>query len=71
MQVKCVEFSLAIVYIVLVTAFFGWGLLHRTRERKGPSPRMKPLLNVKDEGGHSVNKQEDESHPMQVHSLCL
>ncbi|KAJ8618328.1 hypothetical protein MRB53_014514 [Persea americana] len=66
LKVKCVEFSLAIVYIVLVTAFFGWGLLHRTRERKGPSPRMKPLLNVKDEGGHSVNKQEDESHPMQI-----
>lgn len=49
-QVKCIEFSLAILYIVLVSAFFGWGLFHRTRERRRiPASNMKPLLNFEDE----------------------
>ncbi|XP_034681127.1 NPC intracellular cholesterol transporter 1 [Vitis riparia] len=49
-KVKCIEFSLAILYIVLVSAFFGWGLFHRTRERRRiPASNMKPLLNFEDE----------------------
>ncbi|OVA00612.1 Sterol-sensing domain [Macleaya cordata] len=65
LKVKCLDFSLAILYIVLVSTFFGWGLFHK-RERRSPASRLKPLLNVRDEGElHSVNKQKD-THPVQM-----
>ncbi|KAF8405540.1 hypothetical protein HHK36_010447 [Tetracentron sinense] len=67
LKVKCIEFSLAVLYIVLVSAFFGWGVFHRTRERRSPASRMRPLLNVMDEGElHSFNKQKDDNLPMQM-----
>ncbi|XP_058098545.1 uncharacterized protein LOC131243314 isoform X2 [Magnolia sinica] len=66
LKVKCLEFSLAILYIILVSAFFGWGFLHRRKERS-PSSRMKHLLNAKEESEvHSVNKQGDESRSVQI-----
>ncbi|KAF8410301.1 hypothetical protein HHK36_002827 [Tetracentron sinense] len=67
LKVKCIEFSLAILYIVLVSAFFGWGLFHRKSERRSPASRMKPLLNARDESElHPVNKQKDENLSMQM-----
>ncbi|XP_077246845.1 uncharacterized protein LOC143886669 [Tasmannia lanceolata] len=67
LKVKCIEFSLAILYVLLVSVFFGWGFFHRTTGRRGPSSRMKLLLNVKDESEHdSLNKQKDDSHSMQM-----
>ena len=48
LQVTCVETSLVILYIVLVCAFFGWGLFHKTRERRNRPSSMEPLLNVAD-----------------------
>ncbi|KAA8535924.1 hypothetical protein F0562_028402 [Nyssa sinensis] len=66
LKVECVEFSLAILYIILVSAFFGWGLFHRTKERR-PTSSMKPLLNFVDEDGiNYVNVQKDE---MKVHAM--
>ncbi|KAK9271226.1 hypothetical protein L1049_026816 [Liquidambar formosana] len=66
LKAKCIEFSLAVLYIILVSVFFGWGLFHRTRERN-PASRMKPLLNVMAGSQlHSVNGQKDENLPMQM-----
>ncbi|XP_019052018.1 PREDICTED: Niemann-Pick C1 protein-like [Nelumbo nucifera] len=68
LKVKCVEFSLAILYIVLVSSFLVWGFFHRTRGKKGPVSRLKPLLNAVDESElHSVNKQKDDIQTMQIH----
>ena len=66
LKAKCIEFSLAILYIILVTIFFGWGLFHRTRERN-PTPRMKPMLNVMDGSElHSMNRPKDENLSSQM-----
>ncbi|KAM3743656.1 hypothetical protein ACB098_07G163400 [Castanea mollissima] len=48
LKVTCVEISLVILYIVLVSAFLGWGLFHQTRERRNRPSSMEPLLNVAD-----------------------
>ncbi|KAJ4962755.1 hypothetical protein NE237_022694 [Protea cynaroides] len=67
LKVKCLDFSMAILYILLVSAFFGWGLFHRTR-KSIPATKMNPLLSVGDEcGSISVNKQKDETIPIQMH----
>ncbi|EOY15280.1 Patched family protein isoform 17 [Theobroma cacao] len=63
LKAKCVDLALAILYIVLVSMFFGWGLFHRTRKRR--SFRMKPFLNTADGGESSVNMQKAENLPMQ------
>ncbi|OMO50471.1 Patched [Corchorus capsularis] len=62
---RCVDLALAILYIVLVSMFFGWGLFHRTRKRSR-SFRMKPFLDTADGGeSHSVHRQKVENLPMQ------
>ncbi|XP_038721590.1 NPC intracellular cholesterol transporter 1-like isoform X2 [Tripterygium wilfordii] len=43
LEVKCFEFSLAIVYIILVSAFFGWALFLRKSDRSHQSS-LEPLL---------------------------
>ncbi|KAK7840310.1 npc intracellular cholesterol transporter 1 [Quercus suber] len=48
LKATCVEISLVILYIVLVSAFFGWGLFHQKRERRNRPSSMEPLLNVAD-----------------------
>ncbi|KAI3843417.1 hypothetical protein MKX03_024311 [Papaver bracteatum] len=66
LKVQCLDFSLAILYIVLVSTFFGWGLFHK-KETKSAASRLKPLLNVKDEGvNNSINKQKNDVHPVQM-----
>lgn len=61
-QVKCIDFSAAILYILLISAFFGWGLFHRTRERRRAESSNEPLLNViHDDLIDFVNLQKDES----------
>lgn len=42
MQVKCVDFVLAILYIVLVSLFLGGGLIHRAKSKKKSSPSSEP-----------------------------
>ncbi|XP_059647380.1 uncharacterized protein LOC132293774 isoform X2 [Cornus florida] len=64
-KVRCIEFSLAILYIILVSAFFGWGLFHRTKERRRAASTMKPLLEYKDEG--EINYVNVQKHDMKVH----
>ncbi|XWS14371.1 hypothetical protein CRYUN_Cryun35bG0003500 [Craigia yunnanensis] len=65
LKAKCVDLALAILYIVLLSMFFGCGLFHRTRKRSR-SFRMKPFLSTADGGeSHSINRQKAENLPMQ------
>ncbi|XP_019702346.1 uncharacterized protein [Elaeis guineensis] len=58
LKVKCLDFSLAMLYFLLVSAFSVWGWLNRKQDRTCLS-RTKPSVNVKGENElHSVNKQE-------------
>lgn len=65
LQVKCLEFSLAVVYIVFISVLLLWGLLHRKRVREGPSSKTNPLVNMRDES-EPVDKQETPLQPVQV-----
>ncbi|RWV83199.1 hypothetical protein GW17_00055231 [Ensete ventricosum] len=57
MQVKCLDMSLAIGYLFLVSAFLLWGFVYR-KERTDPS-RTKPSINVNEESKlNSDEKQE-------------
>lgn len=64
MQAKCVDISLAILYIILVSLFFGWGLFHRTGE-KNASQRKQWFTN----DGNQVycrETQKNEDLPVEV-----
>ncbi|XWS55864.1 hypothetical protein CRYUN_Cryun09bG0036500 [Craigia yunnanensis] len=47
-KVKCIDFALAIAYIILVLGLLGWALFHQSRERSGASDR-EPLLKALEE----------------------
>lgn len=66
LKAKCIEFSVAIVYIILVSLFLGWGWFHKRGERS-PASRTKPSMNVTDGGLiHHGSRQKDENVPMQM-----
>lgn len=66
-QVNCLDFSLAILYLILASGFLGWGFSLRKRERAVSSSRTKPLLTDKSANDvHSTDEQENSSGPMQV-----
>jgi hypothetical protein len=44
-----------ILYIVLVSAFFGWGLFNQKRERRRHPSSTEPLLNVTDDGEFDID----------------
>lgn len=70
-QARCIEFSLAILYIILVSMFLGWGFFHK-KKQGNPASRTKPLMNVTDDGVlNHVNMEKDENVPMQVHAKLL
>ncbi|XP_059445975.1 uncharacterized protein LOC132177601 [Corylus avellana] len=54
-KVTCVELLLVILYIVLVSAFFGWGLFNQKRERRRHPSSTEPLLNVADDGEFDID----------------
>ncbi|KAH7849400.1 hypothetical protein Vadar_017340 [Vaccinium darrowii] len=65
-KAKCVDFVMAIFYIVLVSAFLGWFLLHR-KEKRGPARQTRPLVNVANvQQTHSVSQQKQENPTMQL-----
>ncbi|KAF7141231.1 hypothetical protein RHSIM_Rhsim06G0006500 [Rhododendron simsii] len=69
LKVKCVDFVVAILYIILVSAFLGWSLFHR-KEKRGPAYQTKPLMNVTSvQETHSVNQQKPENPSIQVKPL--
>ncbi|XP_027329526.1 NPC intracellular cholesterol transporter 1 isoform X3 [Abrus precatorius] len=64
LKVECVDFSLAILYIVLVIVLFGWVLLQKTRLRRRLGSSVEPLLNdTVSEGSSFANLQKDGTHP--------
>lgn len=63
MQAKCVDFILAILYIVLVSLFLGGGLLHRIKGKK-KSSQMRPMP-------EAVNSQKPDTIHAQVPVLSL
>ncbi|XP_029130444.1 NPC intracellular cholesterol transporter 1, partial [Cajanus cajan] len=69
LMVKCVDLILAVLYIILICVFLGWGLYHRVRERK-PTYRTKSVSNVINDGAlYSHNREKDENLPMQIHMM--
>ncbi|XP_009384014.2 uncharacterized protein LOC103971663 [Musa acuminata AAA Group] len=62
LKIKCLDFSLAIVYLFLVSAFLLWGFVYR-KKRAGPS-RTKTLLNVRDDNNH--NSGDKKEAPSQI-----
>ncbi|TKY57553.1 Niemann-Pick C1 protein [Spatholobus suberectus] len=70
LKVRCVEFSLAILYVVLVFVLFGWALLQRTRGRRRHGSNVEPLLNdMVGEGSSFANLQKDGTHPEEVQPI--
>lgn len=65
-KAKCIDLAVAILYIVLVSVFFGWGLFRRTR-KANPASMTNPWWNVMDDSEvHSINREKNENPPMQV-----
>uniref|UniRef100_A0ACD5V3Y1 Uncharacterized protein n=1 Tax=Avena sativa TaxID=4498 RepID=A0ACD5V3Y1_AVESA len=48
LKAKCLDFSLVVVYLVLLCAILVWGLLYRRRGRKGFPAQTKPPKNADD-----------------------
>ncbi|XP_019173720.1 PREDICTED: Niemann-Pick C1 protein [Ipomoea nil] len=66
LKAKCIEVAVAIIYIVLVSLFLGWGFVHRRKER-APVSSTKPLISAPDAGIiRQINKQKDDNVPMQM-----
>jgi Niemann-Pick C1 protein len=62
-----VDFSLALLYILLVSVLLGWVLLQRTRQERRVGSNVEPLLNdMGGEGSNVANIQRDEAHPEEV-----
>ena len=61
------DFSLAILYIVLVFVLFGWALQQGSRGRRRPESSVEPLLNdMVGEGSSLADLQKDGNHPVEV-----
>ncbi|KAG8369281.1 hypothetical protein BUALT_Bualt15G0135100 [Buddleja alternifolia] len=59
LKAKCIELAVAILYIILVSVFLGWGFIHKKRKRSLMSG-TKPMINVP-----ANNKKDDENVPIQ------
>ncbi|KAJ6759974.1 PATCHED FAMILY PROTEIN [Salix purpurea] len=71
LKVKCLDFSVAILYIILVFAFLGWASLKRTRERRAATS-TEPLLRSMDEGeADSTEIQKDGKVPQLINRFQL
>ncbi|XP_047170298.1 LOW QUALITY PROTEIN: NPC intracellular cholesterol transporter 1 [Vigna umbellata] len=70
LKVRCVDFSLAILYIVLVFVLFGWALLQRRRGRRRPESIVEPLLNDRVGEGSSFSPlPKDGNHHVEVQQI--
>ncbi|KAI5577933.1 hypothetical protein BDE02_09G148200 [Populus trichocarpa] len=71
LKVKCLDFSVAILYIILVFAFLGWASLNRTRERRAAASK-EPLLSSMDEvEADSTEIQKDGKVPRLINRFQL
>lgn len=61
LKVKCLEFSIAVVYIVLLaSSFLIWGLLHRRGKKEGPHLSTNPISNAKEEIVHDSQREKSK-----------
>ncbi|KAK1560393.1 hypothetical protein Q3G72_026113 [Acer saccharum] len=67
LKVKCVEIVVVILYMLLVSAFFGWGLFQRTRERRAPASTVEPLL----QGDENLSLKANEMDPQLTKGMRL
>ncbi|KAJ0913522.1 putative Sterol-sensing domain, protein patched/dispatched [Helianthus annuus] len=66
LKARCIEVSVAMVYILLASMFLWWGLLHKRKEMN-PTLRTKSMMNVTKGGPvHQVHGKKDENIPMQM-----
>ncbi|KAK1406674.1 hypothetical protein QVD17_42191 [Tagetes erecta] len=66
LKAKCIEFSLAIVYIVLASLFLWWGLFHKTKERSS-NFIAKSTINATDGSpSQQFHRKKDENIRMQM-----
>nr|XP_043632783.1 NPC intracellular cholesterol transporter 1-like [Erigeron canadensis] len=66
LKVRCIEISLAIVYILLASLFLWWGLYHK-RGARNPALRTKSMMNVNNGGQvQQVRGKKDKNIPMQM-----
>ncbi|KAF0891217.1 hypothetical protein E2562_009398 [Oryza meyeriana var. granulata] len=61
LKVKCLDFALVVVYLVLLCIFLLWAFLHRTRGRTGIFSQTKPLRNADDKLHSSNNVKVPDS----------
>ena len=66
LQVKCIEFALAIAYVVLVLGLVGWALFHQPRDRRAASDREPLLKSMDEDEANSANMQYDENLALKV-----
>ncbi|KAJ8765051.1 hypothetical protein K2173_010527 [Erythroxylum novogranatense] len=64
LKVKCIDFSLAVAYVILVSGFIGWALFDRTKERNvaDMEPLLKPVVENEIDADHI--QKEREVHEM-------
>lgn len=71
MQAKCIDIAVAILYIVLVSAFLGWRLFYLNRQKENAPSRAKPFWNAMEGGELHSNQQKEENLSIQVHADIL
>lgn len=65
-KARCIEVSVAVVYIILASLFLAWGLFYKKGARNR-SLRTKPLMNVSNgDLVEQVRGKKDENIPMQM-----
>ncbi|XP_030527101.1 NPC intracellular cholesterol transporter 1 [Rhodamnia argentea] len=64
LKAKCIDLSLTILYIILVSGFFGWGYFHRRRERN--TAMRKTSSDVMDDQYRNIGRQKNENLPMEM-----
>ncbi|CAE6150022.1 unnamed protein product [Arabidopsis arenosa] len=59
LKVRCIELSMVLVYILLVSCFFGWAAINRRRDITQPGDSSEPLLHHAEEDG--INSETKEN----------
>ncbi|KAI3797062.1 hypothetical protein L1987_39752 [Smallanthus sonchifolius] len=69
LKAKCIEVSVAIVYVLLASLFLWWGLFHKRKERS-PALRAKSSMNVTNGGPvQQVHGKKDENISTQLEDI--
>ncbi|KAH8497757.1 hypothetical protein H0E87_016872 [Populus deltoides] len=71
LKVKCLDFSVAILYIILVFAFLGWASLNRTRERRAAASKEPLLSSIDEVEADSTEIQKDGKVPRLINRFQL